>query len=143
MSRRKLIGLLMAAGVVLMAGGFVIWRYTAPIEIRIEAEIHDNLPFVAETIPPVVQARPGEMVKVIYRIYNQDARPLEAFGRYEISPASATDQIKVFLTQCSGLNTFQNGFPSDYEVLFRVQPAGLTGATQLALRHVFDQAAPR
>ncbi len=143
MSRRKLIGLLVAAGLIAVAGGVVIWRYTAPIEIRIEAEIHDNLPFVAETIPPVVWARPGEMVRVIYRIHNQDLRPLEAFGRYEISPASATDQIKVFLTQCSGLNTFQNGFPSDYEVLFRVQPAGLTGATQLALRHVFDQATPR
>jgi len=143
MSRRRLIGWLMAAALILAIGGFVVWRYTAPIEIRVEAEIRGNLPFEAETIPPVVQARPGEMVKVIYRIHNRDVRPLEAFGRYEITPASATDQIKIFLTQCSGLNTFQSQYPSDYEVLFRVEPAGLTGTTQLALRHVFEQATLR
>lgn len=142
MSRRiKLIALIVV--VVAVLGAVLYWRFTGSIEVRIAAVLHDDLPFDAETIPPVVWAKPGEMVKVIYRIRNRDVRPLEAFGRYEISPAAATDQIQVFLTQCGGLNTFQKSVPSDYEVLFRVRPAGLFGSSQLTLLHVFDKATPR
>lgn len=140
MTRLKWLGALIA---VVFIGAFLIWRYTAPIEVRIEAITHADLPFETETIPSVVLAWPGEMVKVIYRIRNQALTPVEAFGKVEIAPASATDQIQVFLSQCGGLNAFQSNFPSDYEVVFRVQPAGLFGSSQLALRHVFDRATPR
>lgn len=139
MTRLKWLGGLV--GVVLI-GAFLIWRYTAPVEVRIEAIIHDDLPFEAETIPAVVLARPGEMVKVIYRIRNLAQSPVEALGQVEIAPASATDQLQVFLSQCGGQNTFQANVPNDYEVVFRVQPAGLLGSASIALRHVFDKAPP-
>ena len=143
MTKRR-VGLwaIIGLGVIALAG-VVVWRYTAPVEVRIEAVLHDDLPFETETIPAVVMARPGEMVKVIYRIRNTTLSPIEAFGQYEIAPASATGQIQVFLSQCGGLNAYQSTFPSDYEVLFRVQPAGLFGSSQLALRHVFDRATLR
>jgi hypothetical protein len=41
------------------------------------------------------------------------------------------------MTQCGGVNTFQNEQPRDYYVTFRVQAAGLTGASQITLRHRF------
>ena len=100
---------------------------------------HD-LPFVVEMIPPVVAARPGEVISVTYRIRNTDLTPVEAFGRVEVEPASARGQIQVFLTQCSGLNAFQKNQVADYQVLFRVKPAGLAGASRLVLRHVFTRA---
>ncbi len=143
MMKRRVILMGIIGLLVIAIAGVVVWRYTAPVKVRIEAILHDDLPFEAETIPSVVLARPGEMVKVIYRIRNKTLSPLEAFGTVEIAPASATDQIQVFLSQCGGLNAFQSNFPSDYEVVFRVQPAGLFGSSQLALRHVFDRATPR
>lgn len=138
MSRRRLlIGLTFGA---VLISAFLIWRFTSPVEVRIEAVVHSNLPFDAETIPPVVWAKPGEVLRVRYRISNRDAQPVQAFGRYEISPAASADQLQIFLTQCGGLNTFQPNMPSDYEVVFRVQPAGLLGSSSITLRHVFNPA---
>ena len=143
MIKRRVMGLGIIGLLVIAIGGIVIWRFTAPVEVRIEAIVRDDLPFETETIPAVVMAQPGEMVKVIYRIRNQAPSPVEAVGQVEIAPASATQQIQVFLSQCGGLNAYQSNTPSDYEVVFRVQPAGLFGSSQLALRHVFEQAAPQ
>ena len=143
MTKRRAAELVIIGLLMVVIAGAVVWRYTAPVEVRIEAILHDDLPFDTETIPPMVMARPGEMVKVIYRIRNRDLSPIGAFGQYEIAPASATNQIQVFLSQCGGLNAYQSSFPTDYEVVFRVQPAGLFGSSQLALRHVFDRATPR
>lgn len=136
---RKWIVFVLAVAVV--AAVWLFWRYTGPVEVRLAGEVND-LPFEVETIPPVVQARPGEVVKVIYRIRNADIAPLAAYGVVEIEPGSASDQIEIFLTQCGGLNTFQNGYPEDYEVIFRVQPAGLSGASRVTLWHVFTRATP-
>jgi cytochrome c oxidase assembly protein Cox11 len=122
-------------------GAFLFWRYTAPVEVRLYYSVND-LPFDVQTIPPVVYARPGEMVSVVYRIRNNDIEPLEAFGRIEVEPHSAAGQIQVFLTQCGGLNTYQHSYPQDYLVFFRVQPAGVTGARQITLQHTFTRAAP-
>lgn len=125
----------------LVVGGWVYWRYTAPVEVRLASNVND-LPFQVEVIPPVVLARPGEMVSVVYRISNQNITPLEAFGKVVVEPTEAKDQIKIFLTQCGGLNTFQNNYAQDYLVYFRVQAAGLTGAQEITLDHVFTRAAP-
>jgi hypothetical protein len=140
--RRYLVPLILAVLISGAAGGWLIWRNTAPVEVHIVAEMRDDLPFDAETIPAVVQARPGEMIRVVYRIHNRDVQPIAAFGQYEVSPAAASYQMQVYLSGCGGLNTFENKSPADYEVMFRVQPAGLTGSSQLALRHVFTRAAP-
>ena len=134
----KWIGL---AALMLIAAGWIVWRYAAPIEVRLAADVND-LPFEVELIPAVVTARPGEVISVVYRIRNADILPLAAFGEVLIEPRRSTDQIEIFLTQCGGLNTFQNGFAEDYEVLFRVQPAGLFGSQQLTLWHVFSRATP-
>ncbi len=130
------------AAIVVTAAGVIIWRFTAPVEVRIEASVVD-LPFVVETFPPVVYARPGEMVKVVYRIHNNNISPLEALGQVEIEPGSASDQIQLFISQCIGLNAFQNNYPQDFEVVFRVQPAGFTGQQQITLRHIFARATLR
>ncbi len=137
-----IIGIVIAVIAVVVVTGLMLWRFTGPVTVHVTAEVND-LPFEVETIPPVVFARPGEMVRVIYRIRNNDIAPLEALGRVEVDPANASDQIQIFITQCSGLNAFQNGYPQEYEVLFRVQPAGLTGYQQITLRHVFDRATLR
>ncbi|MBI3243121.1 MAG: hypothetical protein HYZ49_12580 [Chloroflexi bacterium] len=130
------------AAIAVMALGLIVWRFTAPVEVRIEADV-TNLPFEVEIIPPVVYAKPGEMVRVVYRIRNTNLSPLDALGRVEVDPNSATDQIQIFITQCIGLNAFQSNYPQDFEVLFRVQPAGLTGQGTIILRHVFESATLR
>ena len=122
-------------------GGWVVWRYTAPVQVRLASSVQD-LPFDVETIPPVVEARPGEMVTVVYRIRNNDLEPLEAYGSIQIEPPSAGQQIRVFLSQCGGLNTYEHSYTQDYQVFFRVQPAGLTGVQEITLRHNFTRAAP-
>ena len=134
--------MLVLAAVAVAAASVTVWRFTAPVEVRIEADVTD-LPFEVETIPPVVYAKPGEMVRVVYRIRNNNLSPLEALGRVEVDPNTAADQIQIFITQCIGLNAFQSNYPQDFEVLFRVQPAGFTGQGQIILRHVFESATPR
>ncbi len=119
------IGLAIAV-VVLGAIGFVAYRYLAPVRVDIVGEA-DGVPFTIETIPHTVMARPGEMVQVVYRIQNNDLMPVSAYGTIEIGPAQAQDQMQVFLSQCGGINTYQNNRADDYNVMFRVQPAGLTG----------------
>jgi cytochrome c oxidase assembly protein Cox11 len=133
--------ILLAGVCVVVCAGWIFWRYTAPVQVRLASSVKD-LPFDVETIPPVVDARPGEMVSAIYRIRNNDIEPLEAFGSIEIDPPSASQQIQVFLTQCGGLNTYEHSYTQDYRVFFRVGPAGLMGAQQITLRHNFTRAAP-
>lgn len=116
------------------------WRFLGPVEVRIESTLVD-LPFTVETIPSVVNARAGETVKVLYRIRNNAMTPVNAFGTLEIEPASASAQVKVYVTQCSGLNAYQANFPQEYEVVFRVlEPAGFGGAQQVTIRHTFKRA---
>lgn len=121
---------------------WLIYRFTAPVTVEIVSDIASDLPFTATVYPSVVQAQPGQLISVTYRIQNTYVQPIEAFGQIEIEPARALDQIQVFLTQCGGLNTFENSYPQDYQVVFRVQAAGLFGNQHLILRHVFTRAAP-
>lgn len=131
---------LVIAGVLIAAIGFVAYRYLAPVRVEIVG-VADGVPFTIETIPPMVMARPGEMVKVIYRIQNNDLMPISAYGAITIAPRA--DQIEVFLSQCGGINTYQNSVADDYGVMFRVQPAGLTGSSRLVLKHTFTPSTPR
>jgi hypothetical protein len=118
--------------------GLVLWRLFGPVRVAIASDISD-LPFTVEAIPPTVWARPGEMVHVQYRIRNNDLTPLEASAVIKVLPAGSAGQMEVFLSQCSGLNTFQNSVTSDYDVYFRVQAAGAVGSSWLTLKHVFTR----
>lgn len=122
--------------------GFVAYRYLAPVRVDIVAEA-DGVPFTIETIPHSVLARPGEMIKVVYRIQNDDLLPVSAYGAITIGPAKNQDQMQVFLSQCGGINTYQSTGPEDYGVMFRVQPAGLSGSAHLVLKHTFTPSTPR
>jgi hypothetical protein len=77
------------------------------------------------------------------RIRNEARSPLEAYGAITIEPKSAVDQIEIFLSQCGGINTYQSTGAEDYDVMFRVQPAGLTGSARLVLKHTFTPATIR
>ncbi len=128
-------------GLALIVIGFVVYRYTAPVQVDIVG-VADGVPFTIETIPHTVMARPGEMVKVVYRIKNNDLMPISAYGAIAIAPAKSQDQMQVFLSQCGGINTYQNSIADDYNVMFRVQPAGLTGSAHLVLKHTFTPSTP-
>ena len=135
------IGLAIALALIAVMG-FVAYRYLAPVQVDIVGEA-DGVPFTIETIPHIVLARPGEMVQVVYRIQNNDLMPVSAYGTITIGPAKAQDQIEVFLSQCGGINTYQNSAADDYNVMFRVQPAGLRGSSHLVLKHTFTPSTPR
>jgi hypothetical protein len=122
--------------------GFVVYRFTAPVRVEIVGAA-DGVPFTIETIPQTVLARPGEMIKVVYRIQNNDIMPISAYGAITIGPAAAQNQMEVFLSQCGGINTYQNSVADDYNVMFRVQPAGLGGSSHLVLKHTFTPSTPR
>lgn len=124
-------------------GLWLAWRFWGPVEVDVASAIEGDLPFVVETFPAVVWAQPGQTISVTYRIYNQNPIPLEAYGTVSIGPSYAKDQIQIFLTQCSGLNTFQNSVAENYEVWFRVEPAGLFGASRIVLLHTFTRASLR
>lgn len=126
----------------LVLAGLIAWRWAGPVRVQFVATVAD-LPFDAEVIPPVVWAQPGEMISVTYRIRNNDLAPLEAYGKLILEPSGAKEQVEVFLTQCSGLNTFQNSVSSDYLVMVRVAPAGWFGASQITLRHEFARVVTR
>src|SRR5512138_990847 len=124
------------------AGGLVAYRYLAPVRVEIVG-VAEGVPFTIETIPHTVMARPGEMIKVTYRIRNEALSPLEAYGAITVEPQAAVDQIQVFLSQCGGINTYQSTGAEEYGVMFRVQPAGLSGSARLVLKHTFTPATLR
>jgi hypothetical protein len=127
----------------LLLGGLIYWRLAGPVLVVLQVNLDPTLPFEVQITPAMVWARPGEVISAVYTIRNNDIIPLEAFGRLNIEPASANDQIQIFVTQCSGLNAFQNSYPQDYNVVFRVQPAGLLGNSVIFLQHEFDRAVTR
>jgi hypothetical protein len=141
MKRKALwIGLTIAV-IAIAVIGLVAYRYLAPVRVDIVG-VADGVPFTIETIPASVMARPGEMVKVVYRIQNNNLTPVSAYGAITIGPAKDQNQMEVFLSQCGGINTYQSTGPEDYNVMFRVQPAGLTGASHLMLKHTFTPSTP-
>lgn len=141
--KRKVLWIGLTIAVIAIAViGFLVYRYTAPVRVEIVG-VADGVPFTIETIPASVMARPGEMLKVTYRISNDALSPLEAYGTITIEPQAATDQMQIFLSQCGGINTYQSTGPEDYGVMFRVQPAGLTGSSRLVLKHTFTPATMR
>ncbi len=135
--------ILAVAGVfVLLNAAWFGWRFFGPVTVYLTYSLYD-LPFTVETVPSVISARPGETVSVIYRIKNNSMTPVDATGTLEIEPSSATNQVKVFLTQCSGLNAYQANLPQEYQVVFRVQPAGLSGEQLVTIRHTFRRIGTR
>ncbi len=141
--KRKVVGIGSVIAVVLIGVlGFVAYRYLSPVQVDIVGEA-DGVPFTIQTFPRTVLARPGDMVKVVYRIQNNDIMPVSAYGTITIGPAKSQDQIQVFLSQCGGINTYQNSSADDYNVMFRVQPAGLSGSSHLVLKHTFTPSTPR
>ena len=128
--------------VLIGAIGLVAYRYLAPVQVDIVGEA-DGVPFTIETIPHTVMAQPGEMVQVVYRIQNNELTPVSAYGAITVGPAKAQNQMEVFLSQCGGINTYQNSVADDYNVMFRVQPAGLTGSSHLVLKHTFTPSTPQ
>ncbi len=139
MNRKVVLGVI-AVGLIGLIG-FVAYRYLAPVQVDVVG-VADGVPFTIQTIPSTVMARPGEMVKVIYRIRNNDIMPVSAYGAIAIGPAAFQDQMQVFLSQCGGINIYQNQSADDYNVMFRVQPAGLTGSAHLVLKHTFTPSTP-
>lgn len=133
-------GLLVLA--LLVAGIWLLWRFTAPVRVSFVSDIGD-LPFTVEAIPPVVQVRPGEVVSITYRIRNNDVTPIAAFGRLELAPAVAESQLVIYLTQCGGLNTYQHSSADNYDIVFRVEPAGLWGTSQIVVNHVLTRSSPQ
>lgn len=131
----------MMLGGVLLSGA-LYWRFNGPVLVNVASTVTD-LPFEVEVTPAWVWARPGEMIEVIYRVRNNALLPTEVFGRVDIEPGGAAEQVQVFLTQCSGLNTIENKAPQDYQVLFRVQPAGWMGHQFLTVRHTFVRVVTR
>jgi cytochrome c oxidase assembly protein Cox11 len=145
MKLRQLTGRQWALGLAALAvglGAWLVWRFTGPVQVTLAATLVD-VPFEVQIIPEAVWAQPGEVISVTYRIRNTALSPLEALGRLDIEPASAGDQVKIYLTQCSGLNAYQASVPIDYNVVFRVQPAGWFGQQALTIRHTFTRANTR
>ncbi len=139
MNRKVLLGVI--AVVLIGMIGFAVYQYIAPVQVDVVG-VADGVPFTIETVPSTVMARPGEMVKVVYRIRNNDIMPISAYGAITIGPAAFQDQMQVFLSQCGGINIYQNQSADDYNVMFRVQPAGLTGSAHLVLKHTFTPSTP-
>lgn len=139
-AQRQNLGLLALVGLVLSVwAGFGIYRrYTGPVTVRLATQLDPLLPFQIEMIPPSLEVQPGEVVNVIYRVRNTGVAAEQAVGRIEIAPGSAFDQIRVYLTECGGLNTYDPGVANDYYVTFKVEPAGLFGSETLTIRHVFE-----
>jgi cytochrome c oxidase assembly protein Cox11 len=133
-----LAAVLLAAALI---GGWLAWRFLAPVTVTLTAEAK-GLPLEIDILPPQVTVRPGEVISVTYRIRNTQILPYSAFGRVELDPPSAADQVQIFLTQCGGLNTYQASQAIDLAVVFRVQAAGLSGARFVTLRHTFEAASP-
>jgi len=137
-------GRLWAAGLVvvaaLAAGAGMLWRFTAPVQVSFVSEIGD-LPFTVEAIPPVVRVQPGTLVSITYRIRNNDVSPITAFGRLELAPAAAPTQMVIYVTQCGGLITYPSGSADDYNLVFRVEPAGWWGTSQIVVKHIFTRTA--
>ena len=123
---------------VVALGALIYQRYTGPVTIRLETSLDPLLPFQVEMIPPTMDVQPGEVVNVIYRVRNTGVAAEQAVGRVEIAPGSAVDQIRVYLTECGGLNTYEPNVTADYYVTFKVEPAGLLGSQTLTIRHVFE-----
>lgn len=124
----------------LVAAGF--WlnaRFTGPVRVQLETQLAAGLPLEVEMIPPAIDVQPGEIVNVIYRVRNAGAEDQAAVGRVELLPGSAIDQVRVYLTECGGLNSYAAGSTNDYYVTFRVEAAGLSGASTVTLRHVFER----
>ena len=141
--KRKGLWIGAAIAIVLIGAiGLVAYRYLAPVQVDIVGEA-DGVPFTIETIPHTVMAQPGEMVQVVYRIQNNELTPVSAYGAITVGPAKAQNQMEVFLSQCGGINTYQNSVADDYNVMFRVQPAGLTGSSHLILKHTFTPSTPQ
>jgi hypothetical protein len=144
LKRRARAALWLALGVAalaLIAGGWIVWRFTAPVRVNLEGTA-PGLPLEIEIVPASVVARPGEVLSVTYRIRNTAILPVSAFGRLEFDPPAGEAQVQVFLTQCGGLNTYQNSLTTNLAVVFRVQAAGFGGARVVTLRHRFDPASP-
>lgn len=140
-NKRVSYGLLTVLGLAVgVFGALTLYRrFTGPVTVRLETQLDPTLPFQVEMIPPTMDVQPGEVVNVIYRVRNTSAGPQQAEGRVEIAPGSAVDQIRVYLTECGGLNTYGADSSADYYVTFKVEPAGLFGADTLTIRHVFEQ----
>lgn len=137
--KRRIIPLVLMA-CILLVGVWLAWRLLMPVDVTVESVVQ-GLPLRVEAVPAQVQARPGSMVRVYFRIQNVDpaGEPVRANGQVEILPTATAPQVEVFNSTCGGTHTYLPGPEQEYSVTFRVQPLGLLDNRQLTLRHLFSQ----
>ena len=137
LARRPIPLLILTAS--LLLGLWLAWRFVQPVNVTIESVVQD-LPLRVEAAPAQVQARPGSMVRVHFRIQNVDpaGQPVRAVGQVEVLPTAAAPQVEVFNLTCGGAHTYLPGPEQEYAVNFRVRSLGLLDRRELTLRHLFS-----
>lgn len=129
-----------ALAVVATLGAAWLWRQRAPVEVRLASEVVGLTLDVAPE-PARLDAVPGKMQRVVFRVRNPGPAAQQVTGSIAIVPAAAEDQVTVFAMQCGDWTTIQPGADDSFAVVFAVAPAGLTGVRSLTLSHRFVPAA--
>ncbi|QLQ05916.1 MAG: hypothetical protein HZY76_07515 [Anaerolineae bacterium] len=136
LARRPIPLLILTAS--LLLGLWLAWRFVQPVNVTIESVVQD-LPLRVEAAPAQVQARPGSMVRVHFRIQNVDPAGQPVRGGPGRSPTDrGAPQVEVFNLTCGGAHTYLPGPEQEYAVNFRVRSLGLLDRRELTLRHLFS-----
>jgi len=120
-------------------GAAWLWRQRAPVEVRLASEVV-GLALAVAPEPARLDAVPGKMQRVVFRVRNPGAAAQQVTGSIAVTPPSAEDQVTIFAMQCGDWTTIAPGADDSFAVVFSVAPAGLTGVRSLTLSHRFEPA---
>lgn len=133
---------IVAAVVVGAVLGWRAWREPAPVKVTFNSVVQGP-PVDVEPVPAEIDARPGKMQRVVFRVHNSSSETRRLKGSVALKPPSAANQVKIFAMDCGEYAVVEPGETEEFAVVFRVDAPGEDGAKEIAMRHIFEPVEPR
>lgn len=131
-----------AAVVVGAVLGWRAWRAPETVKVTFNSYVQGP-PVDVVPVPTEIDAVPGKMQRVVFRVYNPSAETRRLKGSVALKPPAAATQVKVFAMDCGEYAVVEPGETEEFAVVFRVDAPGEDGAKEIAMRHIFQPVEPR
>jgi cytochrome c oxidase assembly protein Cox11 len=113
------------------------WRSPETVKVTFNSYV-EGPPVDVVPVPAAIDAVPGKMQRVVFRVRNDSAETRRLKGSVALKPPAAANQVKVFAMDCGEYAVVEPGETEEFAVVFRVDAPGKDGAKEIAMRHIFQ-----
>ena len=117
------------------------WRvfedWSTSIPVHFSAEVKHDLPWEFEALQEIVRAKPGEVIRAVYRAKNLSGQPITAKARHIDRPEAYAEHLKIIQCFCLIQRTLLPGEEAELPLTFLLDPETPPEAREFFVHYEF------